>query len=89
MRLGCRRHIPAPLKEQMVIMHLVHRVPKSEVAELIGVHPSTVRRAVRKMRKTGSVVKQPLRGGPRRILNGIDCAVGAVLYTPGSRVDNV
>ena len=63
----------------MVVMHCVHRLPKSEIAQLMDVHPSTVRRVVKKMRMTGSVVKHPLQSGPRRVLNGIDCAVSACL----------
>ena len=75
---GCRRHIPASLKEHMVIMHWVQRVPKSKIARLMGIHPSTVWRVVRKMRVTGSVVKRPLQVGPHRALNSINCAVGAI-----------
>ena len=70
-----RRHIPASLKEQMVIMHLVHGLSKSKIAQAMDVHPSTVRRVVWVARATGSVVRHPLQSGPRRALNGIDCAV--------------
>ena len=73
-----RQHIPTPIKEQMVIIHWVHDVPKSKIAQLMDVHPSTVRRAVEKMRTTELVVKRPLQSGPRRALSGIDCAVGVV-----------
>jgi hypothetical protein len=83
MKLGCRRHIPTPLKEQMVIMHWVYQVPNSEIARLMDVHPCTVRRVVKKMRTTGSVVKHPLQIGPRRALNGVDCAVCVLFVSTG------
>jgi len=75
MRLGYRRHIPVSLKEQMVVMHGVHRLPKHKVAAFMGVHPSTVRRALKNAYNTGSVIKEPLQNGGRRMLNGVDCAV--------------
>lgn len=75
MGLGYRQHIPVPLKEQMVTMHAVHQLRKSRIAELMGVHPSTVRRALKNAYTTGSVVKKPLQSGGRRMLNGVDCAV--------------
>jgi hypothetical protein len=56
-------------------MHWVYQVPNSEIARLMDVHPCTVRRVVKKMRTTGSVVKHPLQIGPWRALNGVDCAV--------------
>ena len=84
---GRRRHIPVPLKEQMVIMHWVYRLPKPKVAELMDVHPLTVHCAVEKMRKTGSVVRYPLQSGPYRALNGIDCAVSTILRATASYSD--
>ena len=88
MTLGYRRHIPTSLKEQMVIMHSAHQVSNSEIARLMDVHPSTVRRVVKKMRTTGSVVKRPLQIGPRRALNGIDCAVRVISCLPDTRAED-
>ena len=75
MGLGYRRHVPVPLKEQMVVMHATHQLQKSKIARLMGVHLSTVRCALKNAYTTGSVVKAPLQNGGRRVLNGVDCAV--------------
>ena len=61
MGLGYQRHVPTPLKGEMVFMHGLHQLPKRKVASLIGVHPSTVRRTLNNAYTTGSVVKKPLR----------------------------
>jgi transposase len=75
MGAGYRRHIHISLKEEMVVMHARHLLSKSKIAYLMGVHPSTVRRTLRNVYTTGSIVKTPLQVGGRRVLNGIDCAV--------------
>ena len=79
MGLGHRRHIPVSLKEQIVVMHGAHRLPQCKVAELMGVHPSTVNRVLKNAYTNGSVVKVPLQNGGRRVLNGLDCAVRVYL----------
>ena len=86
-----RRHIPVPLKEQMVIMYLLHRIPISKVAQLMDVHPSTVRRAVKKMQMTGSIATPPLQIGRQRALSGIDCAVGPITHSCffGAQTDRI
>ena len=48
---------------------------KREVAYLLDVNVRTVRRVTRLEAETGSVVQEPVSKGPRRSLNGIDCAV--------------
>ena len=75
MGLGRRRHVPIALKEKMVVMHGAHRLSGCRIADLMGVHPSTVRRALKNAYTIGTVVKKPLCVGCRRMLNGIDCAV--------------
>ena len=64
----------------MVVMHGAHQLPKRRIAELMGVHPSTLRRTLKNAYTTGSVVKKPLQNGGRRALNGVDCAVRAPSY---------
>ncbi|KDQ09081.1 hypothetical protein BOTBODRAFT_535246, partial [Botryobasidium botryosum FD-172 SS1] len=71
--LGNRRHIPAPIKEQIVSMALKIR-DKQRIAELMDVGTSTVYRVVQKAFRTGSVTCQPLQCGGPRALSGIQIA---------------
>jgi len=80
MSLGNRRHIPIAIKELMVTLQTTKGLKKKEVAELLDVNVRTVRRVTKLEAETGSVVREPLVKGPRRLLNGIDCAV--CVYIP-------
>ena len=82
MGLGYRQHVPVALKEQMVVMHGTRKLQTCKIAELMGVHPSTVRRVLKNAYTTGSVVKEPLQNGGRRMLNGVDCAVRDPSFQP-------
>lgn len=79
MSLGNRRHIPTVIKELMITLQTRKRVKKAQVAYLLDVDPRTVRRVTRLEAETGSVVRKPIVKGPRRILNGIDCAVRGIM----------
>lgn len=78
---GNRRHIPIPIKELMVTLQVRKGLKKKQIADLLDVNVRTVRRVTKLEATTGSVVREPISKGPRRVLNGIDCAVS---YT-GSR----
>lgn len=75
MPLGNRRHIPTTIKKLMVDLQTTKKMNKRQVAALLGVNPRTVRRVTKLEAETGSVVRVPVQRGPRRMLNGIDCAV--------------
>ena len=51
---------------------------QKQVAELLDVNTRTVRRVTKLEAETGSVVREPFAKGPRRMLNGIDCAVRCI-----------
>ena len=72
---GNRRHIPAVIKELMVSLQVRKGLKKQQVADLLDINVRTVRRVTKLDAETGSVVRQPISKGPRRMLNGIDCAV--------------
>jgi transposase len=74
----------------MFVMHWVHHVPKSKIAQLMDVHPSTVQRVVQRVQTTGSVTKCPLQCGSPRALNSIDCAVSSIPYacSPVAQTDH-
>ena len=78
---GNRRHIPTVIKELMVTLQTRKRLKKAQIAYLLDVDPRTVRRVTRLEAETGSVIRTPVVGGPRRILNGIDCAVRRIACT--------
>jgi transposase len=59
----------------MITLQTTKRMKKAQVAALLDVHPRTVRRVTKVEAETGSVVREPISKGPRRMLNGIDCAV--------------
>ena len=80
MSSGCCQHIPVPLKEQMVLMHWVHQLSQSKVAQLMDIHQLTMHHAVKKMRKTGWVTGSSAQSGQPRVLNGVDCAISTILY---------
>ena len=50
-------------------------IEKKQVADLLDVNLRTVRRVTELEAETGSVVREPVLKGPRRLLNGIDCTV--------------
>ena len=75
MSSGNRRHIPIAIKELMITLQTKKRLKKRQVADLLDVNPRTVRRVTKLEAETGSVVREPILKGPRRLLNGIDCAV--------------
>lgn len=75
MPLGNRRHIPITLKELMITLQTQKRMKKVQIADLLGVSSQTVQRVTKLEAETGSVVREPVAKGPRRMLNGIDCAV--------------
>ena len=78
MSLGNRRHIPVAIKELMVTLQTTKGLKKKEVADLLDVNIRTVRRVTKLEAESGSVVRVPLVKGPRRLLNGIDCAVRSI-----------
>lgn len=82
MSLGNRRHIPIAIKELMITLQTVKGLKKKQVAELLDVDVRTVRRVTKLEAETGSVVREPLVKGPRRMLNGIDCAVRRLYFIP-------
>ena len=65
--LGCQRHIPIQTKGQMVVMHGAQRLPKSKIAELMGVHASTVRRTLKNAYTTGSAAGNSAGGLPASV----------------------
>ena len=75
MSLGNRRHIPIAIKELMITLQTSKGLKKKQVANLLDVDARTVRRVTKLEAETGSVVREPVSKGPRRLLNGIDCAV--------------
>ena len=75
MSLGNRRHIPTAIKRLMITLQTTKQMKKSRIAALLDVHPRTVRRVTKLEAKTGSVIRELVSKGPRRALNGIDCAV--------------
>ena len=75
MPLGNRRHIPTAIKELMITLQTTKGLKKKQVAHLLDVNVRTVRRITKLEAETGSVVREPVLKGPRRMLNGIDCAV--------------
>ena len=75
MSLGNRRHIPIAIKELMVTLQARKGMKKKQVAELLDVSTRTVRRVTKLEAETRSVVREAFAKGPRRLLNGIDCAV--------------
>ena len=75
MSLGKRRHIPTAIKDLMVTLHVRKGFKKKQVADLLDVGVRTVRRVLKLEAETGLVIREPISKGPRRLLNGIDCAV--------------
>jgi len=75
---GNRQHIPIAIKELMVTLQTTKGLKKKQVADLLDVDTRTVRRVTRLEAETGFVVQRPVSKGPRRVLNGIDCAVRRV-----------
>jgi transposase len=62
----------------MVTLQVRKGLKKKQVAALLDVSVRTVRRVTKLEAATGSVVREPISKGPRRLLNGIDCAVSNV-----------
>ena len=62
----------------MVALQVRKGLKKPQVADLLGVDIRTVWRVTKLEAETGSVVREPISKGPRRLLNGIDCAVRCV-----------
>jgi len=75
MSSGNQRHIPIAIKELMITLQTKKGLKKKRVADLLDVDPRTVRQVTKIEAETGSVVREPVPKGPRRLLNGIDCAV--------------
>ncbi|KIJ96353.1 hypothetical protein K443DRAFT_682372 [Laccaria amethystina LaAM-08-1] len=69
---GNRRHIPKPVKEQLVYMST--RMRSSGIAHVTGISHRTVNRVLHPSRTTGSVIRVPYQAGRPRLLNALDAS---------------
>ena len=78
MSSGNRRHIPIAIKELIITLQTKKGLKKKQVADLLDINPRTVRPATghkTRGRDRISCSGASSETGPRRLLNGIDCAV--------------